>query len=361
MAAAAGIAAANVYYNQPMLGVLERDLPGSATTLIPTATQLGYAIALIFLVPLGDMIERRRLIVLQFLVMAAALAAAALAPTAGVLIAASLILGMTASVAQQIVPFTAQLAPPNKRAAAIGVVMSGLFCGILLSRTLAGFVTAHMGWRQMFWIAVPMALAAAAWMGIRLPAFKVASSTSYPALLKSMSALWIEFRALRMAAITQALLFASFISFWTILALHLQEPSYEMGAEIAGLFGFVGAVGILAAPLAGHLADRAGPQKLIAAGAILTLISWVIFGLWDSLSGLIVGVIILDLGVQIALVSNQAVIFSLRPEARGRLNTIFMGAMCFGGATGSAVATVTFERYGWGGVVVFAMIAALLV
>lgn len=351
MAAAAGIAVANIYYNQPMLGVMQHDLPGQLTGLVPTVTQLGYAGGLFLLVPLGDLVERRRLIVIQFLLLAAALAAVALAPGGVLLLLASLLVGATATVAQQIVPLAAHLASPERRGAVVGKVMAGLLCGILLSRTLSGFVASHAGWREMFWLGVPLAVGAGGLMAARLPHSRPDSTLRYSELLRSLGSLWREFRALRLAAVTQALVFASFTAFWTILALRLQQPQFGLGAEVAGLFGIVGVVGVMAAPMAGKIADRRGPGAPIIIGTVLVVASWLIFGLWSGIIGLVIGVILLDFGVQAILVSNQHIVYALKPEARARLNTIFMTAMFIGGAAGSALAIKAWESFGWVGVV----------
>lgn len=360
MAVACGIAVANIYYNQPMLGILEKQFPGGITGLVPTATQFGYAVGLFALVPLGDLIERRRLIVMQFAVLALALIGAAIAPNAITLLLTSVLVGVASTVAQQIVPFAAHLAAPEKRGAVVGTVMSGVLCGILLSRTLAGFVAEHYGWRDMFWLGVPLSLAAGGLMAMTLPRSHPGSDHSYASLLASLVELWREFRELRIAAYTQALLFGAFTAFWSILALRLQEPMFGLGAAVAGLFGIVGAVGILAAPLAGRIADKRGPHKVILAGTILTLASWAVFGLWASIAGLVIGCILLDFAVQSALVSNQHIVYSLRPEARGRLNTIFMGAMFLGGAAGAAAATWAWGIKGWSGVAILGCALAVV-
>lgn len=348
MAVAGGIAVANIYYNQPMLGIIEAEFPHqSITGMVPTATQLGYAFGLFFLLPLGDLVNRRRMIIGQFVTLAAALALAALAPTALTLVLASIIVGACSTVAQQIVPFAASLAAPEKRGATIGTVMTGVLSGILFSRTLSGFVGEHAGWREMFWIGVPLALAAAGLMFAVLPHHKPTSILRYHQALQSLAHLWTRHPALRAATIIQAFLFASFTAFWTILALYLEGPKFHLGAEIAGLFGIVGAVGIFAAPLAGRVADSRGPHFVVWLGATLTIVAWLIFSAWASIAALIIGVIVLDFGIQSALISNQHIIYALDADARSRLNTVFMTGMFLGGSAGSALATLAWDDGGW--------------
>jgi predicted MFS family arabinose efflux permease len=225
--------------------------------------------------------------------------------------------------------------------------MGGLLCGILFSRTLAGFIAAHFGWREMFWLSAPLALLGALTMAIALPRNHPHSNVRYIAALKSIAHLWRDEPTLRTATLAQAAGFSSFSAFWTLLALHLQEPAFELGAETAGLFGILGVVGVAAAPLAGRIADHRGPMPVIRLGYLLMLSSWVVFGLWNSLVGLAMGVIVLDFGAQSVLVSHQHVIYALRPEARSRLNTVLMTGMFLGGGIGSAAATVAWNHGGW--------------
>ena len=277
-----GIAVANIYYNQPMLGVITRDFSGSPWSgFIPTATQIGYGLGLFLLVPLGDIMDRPASDRCPASRPWTASFAASLAPTAFALILASLFVGICATVAQQIIPFAASLATPDRRGGMIGTVMAGLLCGILLSRLLAGFVATYAGWREMFRLGMPMAMIAAAAMAIALPREYPHTGMPYPAAIKSLIHLWGAEPVLRRASLMQAVMFASFSAFWTILALHLEEPKFHLGADAAGLFGIVGAVGVLAAPVAGRFADRRGTELVLCAGAVLTLASWLLFGLWD--------------------------------------------------------------------------------
>jgi predicted MFS family arabinose efflux permease len=360
MACACGIAVANIYYNQPMLGVITRSFPDElAPSLIPTATQFGYAIGLLLLVPLGDLVERRRLIVSQFLVLALSLLFAAAASTGWALLGASLCIGFTASVTQQIIPAAASMASDNRRGSVIGSVMSGLLSGMLLSRILAGFIATHYGWRAMFWIGIPLVLIGAIAMALLLPLNRPVTSMKYGPLLRSLLQLWHDESRLRRATLTQGLLFAVFSAFWTILALHLEQPPFHLGADVAGLFGIIGVVGVLSAPIAGRLADRRGPGQVVSTGAFATLLAWLVLAGWNSLAGLIFGVILLDFGMQSAMVANQQIIYGLKPQAHNRVNSLFMVGMFIGGSLGSGGAMLAWKVADWEGVACSAIVVAL--
>lgn len=349
MAFACGAVVANIYYVQPLLGVIGAAFPGAGTwvRLLPTANQLGFAIGLLLLVPLGDGMDRRALIFAQLAELALALVAAALAPGPGMLFASMVLIGIGATLAQQIVPLAAELASPARRGATVGTVMSGLLSGILLGRVVSGTLAALLGWRAVFGLGVGLAGVIAVLLALTLPRGVAKERLSYRRLLASLLALFVELPALRRAALVQAALFGAFSAFWATLALHLAGPPFRLGSSAAGLFGLVGLAGVLAAPLAGRISDRRGSRPVIALGALLTLVAWAVFMALDRLAGLIAGTILLDLGVQMALIAHQSVIYALRPEARSRINTVFVTVMFAGGAAGSACGGLAFGIGGW--------------
>lgn len=361
MAVACGIFVANAYYNQPILELLQQAFPQAVdlVNLVPTATQLGFACGLFFLVPLGDRINRRKLILGQAAVLIVALVCLAAAPNAWSLVVASAVVGISASVAQQVVPFAAELAPPGRRGQVVGTVMTGVLCGLLLGRAVGGFTGDHWGWRATFWLGAVMTAIAWLVLLVKLPHSEPKTNHSYFGLMKSLIGLWREEPSLRHATCIQAALFGSFIGLWTILALRLHE-AFGLGADVACLMGIVGAVGILIAPLAGRVADHRGPQAVIGIGCLIMLLSYAVLGLWGSLVGLIVGIILLDFGEQAALISNQHVIYALRPEARSRINTLFMSGMFVGGAAGSWGASISWRLGGWQAACIFGGILVLL-
>ncbi|ABA50541.1 major facilitator family transporter [Burkholderia pseudomallei] len=367
LATIAGVSVANIYYNQPLLDAFRASFPGSASWIgvVPTATQLGYATGMLVLAPLGDRFDRRTLILLQIAGLSAALVVAAAAPTLGVLAAASLAIGILATIAQQAVPFAAEIAPPAARGQAVGTVMSGLLLGILLARTAAGFVAEYFGWRAVFAASVAALAALAAVIVARLPRSSPTSTLPYGKLLASMWQLVRELRGLREASMTGGAIFAAFSAFWPVLTLLLAGAPFHLGPQAAGLFGIVGAAGALAAPYAGRFADKRGPRAIISLAIALIAASFAIFALSGaSLIGLVIGVIVLDVGVQAAQISNQSRIYALKPDARSRVNTVFMVCYFIGGAIGSSAGVAAWRATGWLGMcavgLLFSIVAAIV-
>ncbi|OZI72036.1 MFS transporter [Bordetella genomosp. 12] len=348
LAAACGVFVASIYFNQPLLELLLQAFPHDAAivNLIPTATQLGFACGLLLLVPLGDRVNRRHLILCQSAGLCLALAGLSLAPAAWSAALISVCVGIGGSVAQQIVPLAAELAHPQRRGQVVGTVMSGLLCGILLGRVVGGFAGEHWGWRAAFGLGA--AACALMWLIllVKLPSTRPQTTHRYGELMRSLRGLWRSEPQLRRATRVQALLFGAFIGMWTILALYLDQ-AFGLGADVAGLMGVVGAAGILMAPLAGRIADRRGPHSVIALGVFIMLVSFVILGAWASLIGLVVGILLVDIGEQAAMIANQHVVYALRPEARSRLNTLYMTGMFLGAAAGSWGAGLAWHAGGW--------------
>lgn len=362
LATATGLAVASIYYVQPLLGLLSEQFGvGSATIgLLPTLTQLGYGAAILLLSPLGDRFDRRRIIVVKAGTLVAALALAALAPGFAALCVASVAIGLTATLAQDLVPAAATLAPEAQRGKRVGQVMTGLLLGILLSRVAAGSLAALAGWRAVYAsAAVAVALLIPLlWRG--LPRFVPATQAGYGALLASMAGLWRQHAALRRAALAQGLLSVAFSAFWSTLALVLAGPDFGQGSAVAGAFGLAGAAGALAAPLAGGIADRRGPQAVIRVAALLVFLSFAVQALAPASLWLLVAVAVLfDLGVQAALVSHQSVVYSLDPASRSRLNAVLVSAMFIGMASGAALGSGLLAAFGWRAVPVLGAMAAL--
>lgn len=353
MAAAAGISVANLYYHQPLLGDIGRTFQASdrALGLIPTASQVGYALGLLLIVPLGDSLERRRTIVLMSALVSLALLGVALAPGLPWMVTASGLVGVTTVVPQLLVPFAANLAPAASRGRVVGTVMSGLLIGVLLSRTASGFLGVRFGWRAMFWIAAALMLVLAGVLRLTLPRQPVSATLPYPALLRSLVGLVREEPVLRLHSLLGALTFGGFSAFWSTLALHLQAMPQHYGPQVAGLFGVVGVAGAIAAPLAGRYADARGDRRINAFAIGILLLSFGVLGvLGQWLWGLALGVILLDLGAQANHISNQTRVYALRPEARNRLNTVYMVTYFAGGATGAWLGSLAWSRWGWSGV-----------
>jgi predicted MFS family arabinose efflux permease len=353
LATACGAAVANNYYAQPLLHTIATAFGVSEATagLLVTAGQAGYAVGLALLVPLGDLLERRRLITRLLLLTAVAQTLAAAAPTFAVLASALALAGVTSVVAQIIVPMAASLATDNERGQVIGKVMSGLIIGILLARTVSGLIASVAGWRPVYVMAAAAMLLLAAVLHRALPEVEPSERISYRALLRSVLDLVREEPVLRQRMGLGAASLGCFSILWTPIAFLLSGPPYNYGTALIGLFGLAGLAGAVAAPAAGRLADR-GRGHYATLGAIVILLgSWSLLDLGaHSLAALIAGTIALDLGVQALHISNQSAIYALRPQARSRLNTAYMVAYFLGGAVLSAAASLVYSAAGWNGI-----------
>jgi len=351
MAIGCGLTAANIYYHQPLLAQMAEYFSISAQRMgaISTLCQVGYGLGMLFFVPLGDLVERRGLMQIMLGLTTAALLAVAASPSFAWLAAASFALGALTITPQLIIPFAAGIAEPSERGRVVGTVMSGLLIGILGARTVSGFIGSYLGWREMHVIAALLMLglmvAIQWWLPRSSPS---AGGTSYGSLMWSLVGLIRDTPALRQSALYGAMVFGAFSVFWTTLAFHLAAPPFRYGADVVGLFGLIGAGGALAAPLVGTFADRRGSRWTIGLGLILCLGSFVLLAAFGwTLAGLVAGVILLDLGVQSAHVSNQTRIYGLQPEARSRLNTVYMVSFFFGGSLGSLAGAAAWTRFGW--------------
>jgi predicted MFS family arabinose efflux permease len=366
LAGGTGLSVAALYYSQPTLGVLAADLHAGGREIgwIPTLTQLGYALGLLLLAPLGDRFDRRTIIVTKSVVLCAALLLTGLAPSLAVMLAASLLVGLFATVAQDIVPAAAALAPAERRGKAVGTVMTGLLLGILLSRVVSGFVAEHFGWRTVF-IAAAVSIALLAIVMARgLPHIAPTSSESYSALLRSLGALWVEHRKLRLASMAQGLLAVGFSAFWSTLALMLHEAPFHLGASVAGSFGLAGAAGALVAPFAGRLADSRGPEWVTRVASTVTLVSFAALLAMPLLSTqmqlvlLALATVGFDLGIQASLIAHQTIVYGIAPEARSRLNAVLMTSVFVGMAAGGALGAQALAAWGWMGVAALAVAAS---
>jgi len=375
---ACAIGVSTIYFNQPLLVDMGRTYhePAGVVMFVSGATQVGYALGLLLFVPLGDVLERRALMMRMYAAVTLALLLVSLAPTLAWLIAGSVVLGMVASVTHVVLPIAPDMVANEERGRAIGTVMMGLLLGILLARTFAGWVS-HIpalfvhaprlfpagapwvtdGWRYVFVIAALMNAAFLLVLGRVMPKLPPKQDLRYGDAMRSLWTLWRTEPLLRESSLIGAMVFASFSCFWTTLAF-LLSSHYGLGAGVAGSFGLVGAAGALVAPLAGRLADRRGTRWVLTAGITILAFSYVLLWAGETsrlsfalhLAVLLAGVILLDVGAQLTQVGNQTRIFGLVPSARSRLNTVYMTVYFAGAAVGSALSTMAWVRWKWNGV-----------
>ena len=352
-AAACGISAANLYYAQPVLVNIARSFhttPGTASLLV-TCAQVGYALGLALLVPLGDLLPRRKLIPGVLTMTAAALGVAAAAPGLAPLAAVTVVFGLGSVAAQMIVPLAASLAPEERRGHVVGMVMSGLLLGILLARTASGLIANATSWRATYVIAAAVTLVLAALLWRAVPEESARTKLSYAAMLGSTVRLMRDEPVLRRRSLLGGLNFAAFSVFWTTITFHLAAAPFHYSAGTIGLFGLVGAAGALVANLAGRWADRDLHQLTTAIFVGCLLASFAMFWIWpNDLAPLIIAIVVFDIGIQGAQITNQAVIYRLHPDLRSRINAGYMVSYFIGGALGSALGGVVYSNAGWTGV-----------
>ncbi|MDQ8727231.1 MFS transporter [Bradyrhizobium sp. LHD-71] len=362
-AAAGGLAVANAYFAHPLLDVMADDLglPRATVGLVVAATQVGYGLGLILLVPAGDLVDRRKLVIAQSLLSVLALLSVGFAPTGAALLAAMAAMGFFAVITQAFVAYAASLARPDQRGAVVGTVTSGIVIGILLARTVAGALADVSGWRAVYFLSAALTLAITAILARVLPAQpKQSERVPYPQLIGSLVTLFREESVLRVRAILAMLIFADVTTLLTPLVLPLSAPPYSLSHTMIGLFGLAGVAGALGAARAGHWADRGFGQRVTGIALALMLAAWLPIALLPhSILWLILGVVVLDFGLQAVHVTNQGLIYRVRPEAQSRLTAAYMVFYSIGSALGSSSSTVVYAHAGWSGVCVLgAAIAA---
>lgn len=354
MAFAAALAVANIYYAQPLLAALAEAyrIRKDALGLVITLSQIGYGAGLLLLVPLGDLLDRRKLLTAQMLATAVVLLAIGTAPTAGVLMTGMVVAGMLSVTPQILVAYAASLAPPDERGRVVGVVTSGIVLGILLARTIAGVLADMAGWRSVYLTSAVAVGLTAILLSRMLPRLEPAKpGLRYWRLVGSVFRLWAREPLLRSRGAIGFFIFAAITTLWTPLALPLSAPPHSLSYTGIGLFGLAGAAGAVAAARAGGWSDRGHAESATFLTLLTMVVAWALIALlpW-SLAAVIIGVVAIDFGLQATHVLNQTMIFQIRPEARSRLAAAYMMFYSVGCATGAAVGTLAYVRAGWAGV-----------
>ena len=359
MATATGLAVASNYYAQPLLHSIAQHFGLTTATAgsIVIAAQLSYGAGLLLLAPLGDLFEQRRLIVSMIAIATVGLLISAFAPSLMWLLIGTTLTGLFSVVAQVLVPMAAGLSAPSERGRVVGTLMSGLLLGILLARTAAGFMATLGDWRSIYLLAAALMALSAIALARALPERHQHAGLKYPALIGSVFRLFVDEPVLRLRSLLGLLSFCLFALFWTPLAFLLAAEPYHYSDAVIGLFGLAGAAGALAANWAGRLADRGKGSLGTTVGLLALVLAWVPLAFAQvSLAALLIGVLVLDLAVQLVHVSNQNAVITLRPEARNRLNAGYITCYFIGGALGSLLGTQLFQAHGWNGIVVAGLV-----
>ncbi|KYL33262.1 MFS transporter [Pseudoalteromonas agarivorans] len=355
MTTAIAATAANLYYSQPILPLIgnEFNLTDSQLGCIPAFTQFGYAFALLFISPLGDSIARRRLISILSGLLVIACSFAVFTPNLPLLLMSVFLIGVSANITQQLIPFAASLVSAENKGATLGTLMMGLTIGILLSRTLSGFVGEHFGWRGVFVMSAILAALFGVLLRLFLPLNKPHTSLRYWPLLKSTVALFKQHKPLQVFTLTGALWFAAFNVLWATLAIYVSDAPFNYNAQEAGLFGIIALAGVIGAKSSGKWVNALGSKKLVMIVLSLAAIGFAITGVFlGNLIALIIGIILIDFAIFSAQVANQVRVFSIDPSAQSRINGVYMLGYYLGGAFGSIIGVKAFALYQWPGVVV---------
>ena len=363
MSSAVSATAANLFYSQPILPQIGKELSLTSDQLgaVLASGQIGYAAALLFLSPLGDTMPRRSIITILSVLLVASSLLASYAVNFSVLLIACFLVGLSANITQQLIPFAASLSTPENKAKVIGTIMTGLTVGILLSRTISGFVGEQLGWRAVFLMSALLAFVFGLLLFAFLPKNAPDNKIPYLKLVASMGSLIVKHATLRQSALTGGFWFAAFNALWATLALHVHEAPFGYDSQQAGLFGVVALAGVFGAKIAGAWNHKVGSRNMINIALVLIAVGFLISGIFgESLVGLIVGIILIDLGVFIAQVSNQVRVFSIDPAAQSRINAVYMLGYYLGAALGSFIGVMMFDRFGWYGVAWFSGAMILL-
>ncbi len=353
LAIVAGASVANLYYNQPLLNLIRQDLGVSEfkTNLIAMITQVGYALGLLFIVPLGDLYQRKHIIIVNFSLLVGSLLLMASSTDIWLVWAASLVTGVCSMIPQIFVPIASQFSRPENKGRNVGIVISGLLTGILASRVVSGVVGDLWGWREMYYMAAVLMLVCALVVWRVLPDIQPTFRGRYTDLMKSLGSLVRDYPALRIYSLRAGLAFGSFLAMWSCLAFKMGQAPFYAGSDVIGFLGLCGIAGALTASFVGQAVKKVGVRRFNYIGDVLLLLAWFFLSVCgDSYVGIVLGVLLIDIGMQCIQLSNQTSIFELCPAASNRVNTIFMTTYFAGGSLGTLLAGSCWELAGWWGV-----------
>ncbi len=354
---------ANIYYSQPLLEMIKLEFNISEVLVngITMSAQIGYALGLFFIIPLGDMFNRRKIILINFSIITVSLLVIALSNNIYIILFASLIMGFSSVTPQIFIPLVSQYSTPENKGKNIGIVVSGLLIGILSSRVISGLIGSLLGWRSMFYLAAIIMLLFCTLIYYHFPSTTINFRGKYKELMNSLLSIIKEEPKLMLAATKSGLAFGSFLALWAMLAFKMAQAPFYAGGSTVGLLGLCGIVGALSASWLGKYVKQIGLFRINFIGVLLMITAWIImYKYQDTYLGIILGIILLDIGMQCIQLGNQTSIFILRPKALNRMNTIFMTCYFIGGALGTFLAGLAWSKAEWTGVVMIGLMLTSL-